>query len=86
MRLSKQLGLLSLIVLTWIVSIRNFWQLIHKKNNELKVLAINMRVKGRAYWGVLSLEDVEKRRQLAENKKKEKEARSPAKKEKQDDW
>ena len=34
---------------------------------------------------VLSIEDGEKRRQLAENKKKEKEAKSQAKKEKQHD-
>ena len=33
----------------------------------------------------MSLEDVEKRRRLAENKKKEKEAKSQARKEKQDD-
>ncbi len=34
---------------------------------------------------VLSLEDVEKRKRLAENKQKEKEAKSQARKEKQDD-
>ncbi len=63
-------------------------------NTEL--LAANTRKKQRAqrictqYNGqgarVLSLEDVEKRKQLAENKKKEKEAKSQARKEKQDDW
>ena len=35
---------------------------------------------------VLSLEDVEKRKQLAENKKREKEAKVEVRKQKQDDW
>ena len=35
---------------------------------------------------VLSVEDVKKKRQLAENKKKDKEAKRLAQKEKQDDW
>ena len=60
-----------------------------------KLLASNTRKKQRAqrtgiqYDGqgarVLSMEDVEKRRELADNKKREKEAKSQAKKEKQDD-
>ena len=66
---------------------------LNRTNTEL--LAANIRKKQRAqrtgtqYDGqgarVLSLEDVEKRRRLAENKRKEKEAKSQAKKEKQDD-
>ena len=60
-----------------------------------ELLAANTRKKQRAqrtgtqYDGqgarVLSLEDVEKRRRLVENKKKGKEAKSQARKEKQDD-
>ncbi len=63
---------------------------LNRTNTEL--LAANTRNKQRAhtkYDGqgarVLSLEDVEKRRRLAENKKKEKEAKSQARIEKQDD-
>ena len=66
---------------------------LNRTNTEL--LAANTRKKQRAqrtgtqYDGqgdrLLSLEDVEKRRQLAENKKKEKEARSQVRKEKQND-
>lgn len=64
-----------------------------RTNTEL--LAANTRKKQRAqrtglqYDGqgarVLSLEDIEKRRQLAENKKREKEAKVEARKQKQDD-
>ena len=66
---------------------------LNRTNTEL--LADNTRKKQRAQRTgtqyavqgarVLSLEDVEKRRQLAENKKKEKEARSQVRKEKQND-
>ena len=66
---------------------------LNRTNTEL--LAANTRKKQRAQRTgtqydvqgarVLSLEDVEKRRQLAENKKKEKEARSQVRKEKQND-
>ena len=66
---------------------------LNRTNTEL--LAANTRKKRRAqrtgiqYDGqgarVLSLEDVEERRQLAENKKRDKEAKKLAQKEKQDD-
>ena len=66
---------------------------LNRTNTEL--LAANTRKRQRAqrtgiqYDGqgarVLSMEDVEKRRELADSKKKEKEAKSQAKKEKQDD-
>ena len=66
---------------------------LNRTNTEL--LAANTRKKQRAQRTgtqydvqgdrVLSLEDVEKRRQLAENKKKEKEARSQVRKDKQND-
>ena len=66
---------------------------LNRTNTEL--LAANTRKKQRAqYTGtqydfqgarVLSLEDVEKRRQPAENKKKDKEAGSQVRKEKQND-
>ena len=66
---------------------------LNRTNTEL--LAANTRKKQRAQRTgtqydvqgarVLSLEDVEKRRQLAENKKKEKDARSQVRKEKQND-
>ena len=66
---------------------------LNRTNTEL--LAANTREKQRAQRTgtqydvqgarVLSLEDVEKRRQLAENKKKEKEAGSKVRKEKQND-
>ena len=67
--------------------------ILNRTNTEL--LAANTRKKQRAqrtglqYDGqgarVLSLEDVEKRRQLAENKKREKKVKVEAKKQKQDD-
>ncbi len=66
---------------------------LNRTNTEL--LAANTRKKqrvqrkGTKYDGqgarVLSLEDVEKRKRLTENKKKVKEAKSQARKEKQDD-
>ncbi len=67
--------------------------ILNRTNTEL--LAANTRKKQRAqhtgiqYDGqrarVLSMEDVEKRRELADSKKKKKEAKSQAKKQKQDD-
>ncbi len=66
---------------------------LNRTNTEL--LAANTRKKQRAQRTgiqynsqgarVLSMEDVKKRRELADSKKKEKEAKSQAKKEKQDD-